>query len=103
MHETTEWNCAVCTGQQRAEINHDGNKNTNSLRAPGYPLSIRAARFFVWFAVSIVLLVVVGFSRTYYLHTFLNAPKLTISLHVHAAVMTGWIVLFAVQAFLIVA
>jgi uncharacterized membrane protein len=78
---------------------------TKALTLFGLPATRRQSerRFFIWFTVSIVLLVVVGFSRTYYLHTFFNAPKLTISLHVHAAVMTGWIVLFAVQAFLIVA
>jgi hypothetical protein len=56
---------------------------------------------FAWLAVSIVVLVFVGFSRTYYLHTFFKTPKLSSFLHVHAAVMTGWIVLFAVQTFLI--
>ena len=58
-------------------------------------------RFFAWLAGSIVLLVFVGFSRTYYLHSLFRTPKLSIFLHVHAAVMTGWIVLFAVQTFLI--
>jgi hypothetical protein len=58
-------------------------------------------RLFAWLAASIVFLVFVGFSRTYYLHIFFKTPKLTTFLHVHAAVMTGWIVLFAVQTFLI--
>jgi len=58
-------------------------------------------RFFAWLAVSVGLLVFVGFSRTYYLHTFFKTPKLTTFLHFHAAVMTGWIVLFVVQTFLI--
>lgn len=58
-------------------------------------------RFFVWLAVSIVLLVFVGFSRTYYLQSLFKTPKLSMFLHVHGAVMTGWIVLFAVQTFLI--
>ena len=56
---------------------------------------------FTWLATAIVLLVFVGFSRTYYLHTLFKTPKLTIFLHVHAAVMTGWIALFAFQTFLI--
>ena len=49
----------------------------------------------------IALLVFVGFSRTYYLHAFFKTPRLTTFLHIHAAVMTGWIVLFAVQTLLI--
>jgi hypothetical protein len=58
-------------------------------------------RFFLWLAVLAVLLVFVGFSRTYYLHTFFNMPDLSTFLHVHGAVMTGWIALFTVQTFFI--
>jgi hypothetical protein len=57
--------------------------------------------FFAWLAVFIAILVFVGFSRTYYLHALFKTPKLSMFLHLHAAVMTGWIVLFAVQTFLI--
>jgi hypothetical protein len=58
-------------------------------------------RFFAWLAVSIVVLVFVGFSRTYYLHSLFRTPNLSTFLHVHGAVMSGWILLFAVQTFLI--
>jgi len=58
-------------------------------------------RFFVWLAVSIAILVFVGFSRTYYLQSLFKTPGLSMFLHVHGAVMTGWIALFAVQTFLI--
>jgi len=58
-------------------------------------------RFFVWLAVLIAILVFVGFSRTYYLQSLFKTPKLSIFLHVHGAVMTGWILLFAVQTSLI--
>jgi hypothetical protein len=58
-------------------------------------------RFFAWLAGSIVILVFVGFSRTYYLHSLFKTPTLSMFVHVHAAVMTGWIVWFAVQTFLI--
>ncbi len=61
----------------------------------------RERRFFIWLAGSIVALVFVGFARTYYLHSFFDTPKLSTFLHVHGAVMTGWILLFAVQTFLI--
>jgi len=50
---------------------------------------------------TIVILVFVGFARTYYLHLFFKTPKLSTFLHVHGAVMTGWIALFAVQTLLI--
>ena len=58
-------------------------------------------RFFGWLAASIVILVFVGFSRTYYLHSLFKTPNLSMFLHVHGAVMTGWIALFAVQTFLV--
>jgi hypothetical protein len=58
-------------------------------------------RFFAWLAGLIVVLVFVGFARTYYLHTFFGMPALSRFLHFHGVVMTGWIVLFAVQTFLI--
>ncbi len=58
-------------------------------------------RFFVWLAISIAILVFIGFARTYYLHSLFKTPELSTFLHVHGAVMTGWIVLFAVQTFLI--
>lgn len=58
-------------------------------------------RLFAWLAVSIVILVFVGFSRTYYLHSLFKTPNLSMFLHVHGAVMTGWIVFFAVQTFLV--
>lgn len=61
----------------------------------------RERRFFGWLAVAIALLVFVGFSRTYYLHSLFGTPSLSTFLHVHGAVMTGWIVLFAAQTFLI--
>ena len=57
--------------------------------------------FFARLAGSIVVLVFVGFARTYYLHSLFGMPALTRFLHFHGAVMTGWIVLFAVQTFLI--
>lgn len=58
-------------------------------------------RFFAGLAVSIVILVFVGFSRTYYLHSLFKTPSLSMFLHVHGAVMTGWIALYAVQTFLV--
>ena len=58
-------------------------------------------RFFVRLAISIAILVFVGFARTYYLHSLFETPELSTFLHIHGAVMTGWIVLFAVQTFLI--
>jgi hypothetical protein len=77
---------------------------TKAATLPGIMDSRRQSerRFCAYVTTAIVLLVFVGFSRTYYLHSLFKTPKLTIFLHVHAGVMTGWIVLFAVQTFLII-
>jgi hypothetical protein len=76
---------------------------TQASALSGPPVTARQSehRFFVWLAVLIGIVVFVGFSRTYYLHSLFNTPKLSTFLHVHGAVMTGWIALFAVQTFLI--
>src|SRR5258708_10997246 len=71
-------------------------------RSRGLASSLQAERrLFVCLAGSIVVLVFVGFARTYYLHSWFGTPDLSIFLHVHGAVMTGWIALFAVQTLLI--
>ena len=58
-------------------------------------------RFFALTALCIVALVFVGFSRTYYLKAFFHTPSLPPLLHIHAAVMTIWIVIFATEIALI--
>lgn len=73
---------------------------TRSISIDTAPVA-RERRFFGWLAVSIAILVFVGFSRTYYLHSFFKTPRLSTFLHVHGVVMSGWIVLFVVQTFLI--
>lgn len=57
--------------------------------------------FFDWLAITIILLVFVGFARTYYLHSLFGMPALSRFLHLHGAVMTGWIIFFGIQTFLI--
>jgi hypothetical protein len=43
------------------------------------------------------------FARTFYLKPFFGTPPLSALLHIHGAVMTGWVVLLAVQTGLIAA
>lgn len=43
------------------------------------------------------------FARTFYLKPFFGTPPLSALLHIHGAVMTGWVVLLVVQPSLIVA
>ncbi len=58
-------------------------------------------RFYLWTAALIAVFTFGGFARTYYLRGFFDARALTLFLHIHGAVMTGWIVLFLVQSALI--
>lgn len=58
-------------------------------------------RQFFWSAVLIAVLVFAGFSRTYFLHVWFGTPNLSRFLHLHALVMSSWILFFLVQTFLI--
>ena len=73
---------------------------TRSISFSGLTVT-RERRLFTCLAVTIAILVFVGFSRTYYLHSFFKTARFSTFLHVHGAVMTGWIVLFTAQTFLI--
>jgi hypothetical protein len=58
-----------------------------------------------WFPTAIGLavigIVIVGFSRTYYLKAFFDTDPLTVRLHLHGFALSAWLVLFLVQARLI--
>jgi hypothetical protein len=43
------------------------------------------------------------FARTFYLKPFFRSPPLSTLLHIHGAVMTGWVILLVVQTSLIAA
>ncbi|MGE5322130.1 MAG: hypothetical protein ACM3SW_04680 [Actinomycetota bacterium] len=43
------------------------------------------------------------FARTFYLKSFFRTPPLSVLLHIHGAVMTGWVVLLVAQTSLIAA
>ncbi|MBK8304491.1 MAG: hypothetical protein IPK98_14220 [Chloracidobacterium sp.] len=54
------------------------------------------------FSLFIPLLTVIGYAQTYYLKPLFNTPPLPSGLvHVHALLMSSWIVLFGVQAYLV--
>jgi hypothetical protein len=60
-------------------------------------------RFYGWAAVTVALIVLVGFARTYYLKAFFGTRTLTPFVHFHGLVMSAWVVLFIVQTRLIAA
>ncbi len=58
-------------------------------------------RFFIWAAISFAVLAIIGFSRTYYLKTLFGTPALSGLIHIHAVIMTAWLVLLITQTLLI--
>jgi hypothetical protein len=66
------------------------------------PASGRARSFYVFIGLAICAVVLLGFARTYYLRAWFHVPPLTVTLQVHALVLTLWVVLFVVQSRLIV-
>jgi hypothetical protein len=58
-------------------------------------------RLYLTASVGFLLLVLWTFARTYFLKFLYATPPLSALLHVHAVVMTGWVVLLAVQSTLI--
>lgn len=58
-------------------------------------------RYYYGVAIGLLLIVFVGFSRTYFLHQLFGNPSLPLLLHVHGAVMTLWFILYLAQVNLI--
>jgi hypothetical protein len=58
-------------------------------------------RIYTWAAIGGALLIVIGFSRTYYLKQIFGTPSLTAIVHFHGLIMTAWIALFIVQVRLV--
>jgi hypothetical protein len=66
------------------------------------PTAARDRKFFSGFALVLLLTVLAGFARTYYLNGFADPPfSLTPVLHWHGAVFTAWMVLLLLQTSLI--
>lgn len=64
----------------------------------GYPVTAATARrFYTLTALAMCAIVVVGFSRTYYLKAWFDTPPLTARLHLHGFVLSLWLVLFVAQ------
>ena len=59
-------------------------------------------RFFLTIAVLFPVITVIGFAPSYYFKTAFNSPQLPgMLVHIHGLVMSLWVVLFSVQAYLI--
>ncbi len=57
--------------------------------------------FYLVAAVTVTVIVLVGFAKSYYLKMVFGSPALTPLVHVHGFVMTVWVGMFIVQAWLV--
>lgn len=66
-------------------------------------VAVRRSQFYPWIAIALAVVVIVGFSRTYYLRFLFDLPPMTALVHVHAIVATAWLALFVTQTRLVAA
>jgi hypothetical protein len=57
--------------------------------------------FFLGVAIAIAILVLAAFARTFYLHGLFGVPAPTTFMSFHGALMSGWILLFLLQSWLV--
>jgi hypothetical protein len=81
---------------------------TSTLRETSPRAGAHDRLFYSSMAVAMAATVFIGFSPTYYLRFFDDAPRATVSggpftglVHLHGAIFTAWVILFVVQAGLI--
>src|ERR1041385_8610276 len=59
--------------------------------------------FFTGMAIAVAATVGAGFAPTYYLKPLFATPALPLSLHIHGALFTAWVLLFVAQTSLVAA
>ena len=73
---------------------------TDSVRHPATHQRARS-RFYVAMAGGLLLIVLLGFTRTLYLRAFFDVPEIPVSVFVHGIVLTAWFVAFFLQTALV--
>ena len=76
---------------------------SNLARHVGAPRSGVADRYFQVMSLILLAIVLIGFSRTFFLRPIFKVPAVPWYVYVHGAVMTAWIVLLVTQTSLIAA
>jgi hypothetical protein len=66
-------------------------------------VAVNRSLFYPWIAIALSLVIIAGFSRTYYLRFLSDLPPMTVLVHVHGLVFTAWLGLFIAQTQLIAA
>lgn len=75
----------------------------NSNRAGDDANAANATRssFFVWMAVAMLLLNLVGFAPSWFLNPWIDSPELPLLTHIHGVIFSAWFVVLVVQTSLI--
>ena len=59
-------------------------------------------KLYIWAAILVPIVVVIGFARTYYLKSLFTTPAIPSRLvHIHGLIMTTWVLLFVTQVTLV--
>src|SRR5688572_24788511 len=66
-------------------------------------VAVNRSTFYPWIAVALSLVVILGFSRTYYFRFLSDLPPMTLLVHAHGLLFTAWLALFIAQTRLIAA
>lgn len=66
-------------------------------------VAVSRSRFYPWIAIALALVIIAGFSRTYYLRFLSDLPPMTALVHLHGLVFTAWLGLFIAQTQLVAA
>lgn len=66
-------------------------------------VAVTRSRFYPWMAIALSLVIIAGFSRTYYLRFLHDLPPMTLLVHLHGLVFTAWLALFVAQTRLVAA
>src|SRR5215468_6833432 len=74
---------------------------TPDLAGPNARYTPVRAWFFLAISAAILLTVFIGFAPSYYLKSFFRGRDLRVIVHLHGAIMSAWVALFAVQSFLV--
>jgi hypothetical protein len=77
----------------------NGDRDTGAMKMTMQPGGTR--RFYTFIGLAMAAIVIVGFSRTFYLRGWFDVAPLTPRLHLHGVALTLWVVLFVVQTRLI--
>ena len=54
-------------------------------------------KFFMYISIALLVIVLVGFSPTFYLRTFFDVPDIPLYVYGHGAALTAWFIWFCVQ------